>query len=133
VIANAPKPTETVDLAIVTVTTQATSAAQQATTTIPIVIIQVSDPLGSGFVASLAHPGGNITGITDFGIDLAAKYVELAHAIAPKATRIGVLMSDHPLHPVQLKLTRDAATSIGSRGCRRWTDPKRNWSSDSRR
>jgi putative ABC transport system substrate-binding protein len=99
--------------AIVTVTTQATGAAQQATTTIPIVIVQVSDPVGSGFIARLAHPGGNITGITDFGIDLAAKYVELAHAIAPKATRIGVLMSDHPLHPVQLKLTRDAATSIG--------------------
>jgi putative tryptophan/tyrosine transport system substrate-binding protein len=98
---------------IVAVTTLATSAAQQATRTIPIVIVQVSDPVGSGFVASLAHPGGNITGITDFGIDLAAKYVELTHAIAPKATRIGVLMSDHPLHPVQLKVTRDAATSIG--------------------
>src|SRR6266851_7231491 len=98
---------------IVAVTTPATSAARQATTTIPIVIVQVSDPVVSGFVASLAHPGGNITGITDFGVDLAAKSVELAHTIAPKVTRIGVLMSDNPIHPVQLKLTRDAATSIG--------------------
>jgi putative ABC transport system substrate-binding protein len=98
---------------IVAVTTPATSAARQATTTIPIVMVQVSDPVGSGFVASLAHPGGNITGIKDFDIELAGKYVELVHAIAPKATHIGVLMSDHPLHPVQLKLTRDAAARFG--------------------
>jgi putative ABC transport system substrate-binding protein len=99
--------------AILATTTQATSAAQQATRTIPIVFAQVSDPVGSGFVASLGHPGGNITGMTDFGIDLATKYVQLVHAVAPEATRIGVLMSDHPLHPAQLKLTRNAAAGIG--------------------
>jgi len=98
---------------IVAVTTPGTIAARQATTTIPIVFVQVSDPVVSGFVTSLAHPGGNITGITDFGVDLAAKSVELVRAIVPKATRIGVLMSDNPIHPIQLKLTRDAATSIG--------------------
>jgi putative tryptophan/tyrosine transport system substrate-binding protein len=98
---------------IVAVSTAATSAARQATTTIPIVIVQVSDPVRSGFVASLAHPGGNITGITDFDFDLAAKHVELAHTLVPKATRVGVLVSDYPVHLVQLKLTRDAATSIG--------------------
>jgi putative ABC transport system substrate-binding protein len=98
---------------IVAVTTPATVAARQATQTIPIVIVQVSDPVVSGFVNSLAHPGGNITGITDFGVDLAAKSVELVHAIVPKVTRIGVLLSDNAIHPVQLELTRDAATSIG--------------------
>jgi putative ABC transport system substrate-binding protein len=98
---------------IMAVTTPGAKAALHATTTIPIVIVQVSDPVGSGFVASLAHPGGNVTGITDFGIDLAGKYVELAHLIAPKATRIGVLMTDNPIHPVQLKSTQDAAASFG--------------------
>ena len=98
---------------IVALTTPATKAAQQATTTIPIVIVQVGDPVGSGFVASLARPGGNITGVTDISLDLAAKYVELAHALAPKATRIGFLMTDNPLNPAVLKATQDAATTIG--------------------
>ena len=98
---------------IVAVTTVATKAAQEATKTIPIVIVQVSDPVGSGFVASLARPGGNITGVTDFGIDLAPKYVELANTIAPGATRIGLLMSDNPLRPAMQKAMEDAATSRG--------------------
>jgi putative tryptophan/tyrosine transport system substrate-binding protein len=98
---------------IVAVTTPAASVLHKATTTIPIVMVQVSDPVGSGFVTSLARPGGNITGITDLGIDLTAKYVELAHAIVPDATRIGVLMADNSIHPAQLKLTQDAAASIG--------------------
>ena len=55
---------------IVTSTTDGALAAKQATRTIPIVIMQVSDPVGSGLIASLAHPGGNITGVTDYGVDL---------------------------------------------------------------
>ena len=99
--------------AIVAVTTSATRAAQQATMTIPIVMTVVSDPVGSGFVATLAHPGGNVTGVSDFGFDLAAKYVELVHAVVPQATRVAVLMSDNPVHPSQLKAIQDAATNIG--------------------
>jgi putative ABC transport system substrate-binding protein len=98
---------------IVALTTPATKAAQQATTTIPIVIVQVSDPVGSGFVASLARPGGNITGVKDFDLEMAPKMVELAHALAPKATRVGVLISDYPLTPTALKAYQAAATSIG--------------------
>jgi ABC-type uncharacterized transport system substrate-binding protein len=98
---------------IVALTTPGTKAARQATTTIPIVIVQVGDPVGSGFVASLARPGGNITGVTDISLDLAAKYVELAHALAPKATRFGFLMTDNPLNPAALKATQDAATATG--------------------
>ncbi|TMG96499.1 MAG: hypothetical protein E6H73_02165 [Betaproteobacteria bacterium] len=55
---------------IVTSTTDGALAAKQATRTIPIVIMQVSDPVGSGLIASLTHPGGNITGVTDYGVDL---------------------------------------------------------------
>ena len=97
----------------VALTTPATKAAQQATTTIPIVIVQVSDPVGSGFVASLARPGGNITGVKDFDLEMAPKMMELAHDLAPKATRIEVLISDHPLTPALLKSYQGAATSIG--------------------
>jgi putative ABC transport system substrate-binding protein len=77
-------------------------AAKHATTTIPIVILNVSDPVGSGIVASLSHPGGNVTGVTDFGTELAVKNVDLLHAAVPKATRIAVLMSNNPVHPFQL-------------------------------
>jgi putative ABC transport system substrate-binding protein len=98
---------------IVTFTTEVALAAKRVTTSVPIVFMQVSDPVGSGLVASLAHPGGNITGLTDYGVDLAAKYVELIHAVAPKAARIGILMSDSPIHPPQAKGIEDAAKKIG--------------------
>src|SRR5262249_45141767 len=71
------------------------------------------DPVGSGIVATLAKPGGNVTGITDFGMNMAVKDVELVHDLAPKATRIAVLMSDNPVHSLQLKLVQNAAKSIG--------------------
>ena len=98
---------------IIAETTPATRAALQATTTIPIVMVQVSDPVGSGFVASLARPGGNATGVKDFDIEVAPKKLELAHALVPKATRIGVLIGDHPIHPALLRATQDAATRMG--------------------
>ncbi|MEP6905536.1 MAG: ABC transporter substrate-binding protein [Gemmatimonadales bacterium] len=99
--------------AIVAFSSDATRAAKQATATIPIIMAQVSDPVGSGFVSSLARPGGNITGVTDFGIELAAKYMELLNAIAPEAARIGVLVSDNPVHPSQVKVIEDVATRYG--------------------
>jgi putative tryptophan/tyrosine transport system substrate-binding protein len=98
---------------IVAQTTPGMRAARQATATIPVVIVRVSDPVGSGIIASLAHPGGNITGVIDYGLDLAAKHVELVRVIVPKATRITVLMSDNAAHPSQLKVIQDAAMSIG--------------------
>lgn len=98
---------------IVTFTTDGALAAKKATATIPIVFMQVADPVGSGLIASLAHPDGNITGLTDYGLDLVAKHVELIHAVAPKTSRIGVLMSDSPIHPPQVKRIEEAARSIG--------------------
>ena len=93
--------------------TPAAIAARRATTTIPIVMLAVSDPVGAGLVASLAHPGGNVTGSADLGIELAAKQLDLMHDLVPNATRIGVVMSDSPVHAVQLKEIELAATKFG--------------------
>ena len=64
---------------------------QQATRTVPIVFAQVIDPVGAGFVDSLARPGGNATGFTSFEYSLAAKWLELLKEIAPSVTRVAVL------------------------------------------
>jgi putative ABC transport system substrate-binding protein len=98
--------------AIVVETTPGAIAAVNATATVPIVIVNVSDPVGSRLVASLARPGGNVTGVTDFGTELAVKAVDLLHTVVPGATRIAVLMSDNPVHPSQLREIQDAANRI---------------------
>ena len=64
---------------------------QRATRTIPIVFAQVSDPVGAGFVTSLAHPGGNITGFALFEFAIGAKRLELLKQIAPSVTRAAVI------------------------------------------
>ena len=76
---------------IVTAGPQPTRSAKQATTTIPIVMAQDDDPVGSGFVASLARPGGNITGLATFGPEVSGKQLELLREIVPKLSRVGVL------------------------------------------
>jgi len=68
-----------------------TSALQQATHTIPIVMAQAVDPVGAGFVRSIARPRGNTTGFTQFEFTLAAKWLELLKEIAPNVTRVGVV------------------------------------------
>src|SRR5215813_6057684 len=99
--------------AIVADSTPGAIAAEHATTVIPNVMLNVSDPVGTGIMTSLAKPGGNVTGTTDFGMAMAVKDVELLHELVPKAARIAVLMSDNPVHPLQLKLVQEAAKSIG--------------------
>ena len=76
---------------IVTASTLAAQAAKRATTTIPIVMTFVADPVGSGLVASLARPGGNITGLTTFATGLVAKRLELLKGLASRSTQVGVL------------------------------------------
>jgi putative ABC transport system substrate-binding protein len=71
--------------------TPATAALQQATRTVPIVFAQVADPISAGFVASLAKPGANITGFTNFDYTMGAKWLELLKEIAPNVTRVGVI------------------------------------------
>jgi putative ABC transport system substrate-binding protein len=68
-----------------------TRAAKEATTTIPIVMTQDADPVGSGFVASLARPGGNITGLSILSPEINGKRVELLKEIVPKLSRVAVL------------------------------------------
>jgi len=76
---------------IVAVPSAAIRAAQHATTTIPIVFPSTGDPVGSGFVASLAHPGGNITGLSNANLDISAKTLELLMTVAPQTSSIAVL------------------------------------------
>lgn len=79
-------------------------AAQKATGRIPIVFVLVSDPVGTGLVASLARPGSNITGLSNQSEDLVAKMVELLKEVVPKAARIAVLAN--PANPIHENLWR---------------------------
>lgn len=81
-----------VDL-ILTAGDAATKAAQQATTTIPIVIGAAADPVGNGLVASLARPGGNTTGLSNLSGDLRPKHLEMLLGMMPKLTRVAVLVN----------------------------------------
>src|SRR5215467_4573773 len=63
------------------------------TRNIPIVFVSISDPIGEGFVASFAHPGGNVTGFTNFESSMTGKWVELLKDIAPEITRVGFLFN----------------------------------------
>lgn len=83
-----------VDL-IVTLNNDAALAAKAATTTIPIVVMGVADPVASGLAVSLARPGGNVTGLSDFSRDLTAKRLEFLKAAAPKAVRVAFLHDDN--------------------------------------
>jgi putative ABC transport system substrate-binding protein len=84
---------------IMTVGSVTLGPVQQATRTIPIVFVNVADPVGAGFVDSLARPGGNATGFTNFEYSMSGKWVELLKQIAPRVTRVAVL--------------RDPATAAG--------------------
>jgi putative ABC transport system substrate-binding protein len=78
-------------------TTPATLAAKRATSTLPIVMVSIGDPVGSGLVASLSRPGGNVTGVSNVARDLSAKLLQLLREIRPDATRIAVLRN--PTNP----------------------------------
>src|SRR5262249_43390079 len=77
--------------AIVTYNNPAVAALQRATRTIPIIAANMGDPVGSGFVASLARPGGNITGFSGLSEELSRKWVELLREAVPRISRVAVL------------------------------------------
>src|SRR5919108_3798080 len=94
-------------------TTPGNVAAQAATSTIPIVMVAVADPVGVGLVHSLARPGGNMTGITNIIAELAGKRLELLKEIVPTASRIAVLVNpDNPNATPQMRSAEAAARSL---------------------
>jgi putative ABC transport system substrate-binding protein len=93
---------------------QAVQAIKRATTTIPIVFGQVSDPLGVGLVAGLARPGGNITGLTTSASDISGKRLELVKETVPTVTRVALLVdARNPAHQAFLRDMRAAAPALG--------------------
>src|SRR5262245_41327486 len=101
---------------VVTVGMAATHAAQNASTAIPIVML-VGDPIAAGFVASLARPGGNITGVALNNVDVAAKRLQLVKEAGPKIKRIAMLVNEaNPgFTKLQVTATSTAATQLGVR------------------
>jgi putative tryptophan/tyrosine transport system substrate-binding protein len=99
---------------IISGSSQAISALQKATTTIPIVMATTGDPVGSGFVKSLARPGGNITGFTNIASDIGSKQLELLLSIAPRVSRVAVLTN--PVNPALVTFVKNvqaAAQGVG--------------------
>src|SRR5262245_55191766 len=99
---------------IVTRGTPAVLAAKQATATIPVVMAAIGEPLGVGVVASLAHPGGNVTGFSAFVTELSGKRVEVMKEAFPGVARAGFLNNmSNPVAPPQWEATRVAARALG--------------------
>jgi ABC-type uncharacterized transport system substrate-binding protein len=92
---------------------EATGALQQVTRTVPIVFVLVPDPVGAGFVDSLAHPGGNVTGFTPWEYGFSAKWLELLKEIAPGVKRVAVLRDAAVPEVGQFAIIQAAAPSLG--------------------
>jgi putative tryptophan/tyrosine transport system substrate-binding protein len=91
-----------------------TAILQKETSTIPILFVLVGDPVGSGFVASLARPGGNITGFAIFETAIGGKWLEILKEIAPRIKRVGFML--HPDTPVNVGFLRAAEAAASSLG-----------------
>jgi putative tryptophan/tyrosine transport system substrate-binding protein len=100
--------------AVFTAGTPAIYALKQATKTIPIVFFSTSDPIGTGVVASLAHPGGNITGISALASDLWPKRLELLKEISPKLSRVAMLWNKNNAGmALEARATQEVAGPLG--------------------
>jgi putative ABC transport system substrate-binding protein len=101
-----------VDVIVVSDTPSA-QAAKRATPAIPIVMVLVSDPVGSGLVANLAHPGGNVTGLSLMTTDISAKRLQMLKEAIPRLTRVAVLWNpDTAFHPKVIEEFKAAAPSL---------------------
>src|SRR5262245_18608736 len=104
-----------VDLIIASAGTQVVTAAKNATETIPIVMIGVRDPVGNGLIASLARPGGNVTGVSGYaGLEIVAKQLELLKEAVPKIRRVAILSNpSNAYHQLAIREVNVAARSLG--------------------
>jgi putative ABC transport system substrate-binding protein len=99
---------------IVSSSTPAVRAAKESTRTILIVMAGLTDPVGAGLIASLARPGGNITGLTNIFTELSAKRLELLKEVAPRVSRVAVLWNPtHPGQAIAWQQTQQAAQALG--------------------
>ncbi|MBI2753066.1 MAG: ABC transporter substrate-binding protein [Betaproteobacteria bacterium] len=99
--------------AIVVAGGPAASAARKATSSIPIILGSVNDPVGSGLAQSLARPGGNITGLSNFSSDLAPKQLDLLLETVPKLSRVALLVNfESQAHALVVKSMQDAAQKV---------------------
>jgi ABC-type uncharacterized transport system substrate-binding protein len=99
---------------IVTQSTPAGLAAKQATSVIPIVIASAGDPVGTGIVASLARPGGNITGLSGQAIDTAAKRLQLLREVVPNLRRLAIMANvGNPFNVLEMDEVQAAARTLG--------------------
>jgi putative ABC transport system substrate-binding protein len=99
---------------IVTYSSEHTQIAKQATSVIPIVFALAADPVGSGLVASLGHPGGNLTGLSGQNVDLTGKRFELLREIVPGLRRLAVLFNgNNPTSMIEIDIIRTAASPLG--------------------
>lgn len=102
------------DVIVVTTGEPAILALKQATNTIPIVMTSVGDPVGRGFIASLARPGGNITGVSNQAVELTGKWLELLKESATKLSQLAILRNPaNPTHGSFWKEAQIAAQSLG--------------------
>lgn len=100
--------------AIVVSTTPAAQVAKKATRTIPIVMLALGDPVGSGLIDSLARPGGNVTGMSFMAPDLAAKRLEMLKELVPRTSRVLVLTyGADPISAPQVEMMTNAARKLG--------------------
>jgi putative ABC transport system substrate-binding protein len=99
---------------IVTYSSEHTQIAKQVTSTIPIVFALAADPVGSGLVANLARPGGNVTGLSAQNVDLTGKRFELLREIVPSLRRLAVLFNgNNPTAMIEIDIVRTAASPLG--------------------
>jgi putative tryptophan/tyrosine transport system substrate-binding protein len=106
-----------VDL-MITLGPPATLAAKRATQTIPIVFVAMGDPLASGVVASLARPGGNLTGTTRMISEMSAKHVELLKEVSPSLSKLAVLWNpNNSSHPAALRAAESSARTLSLQIC----------------
>ena len=101
---------------IVSFGTVTTITLQKATSTIPIVMANTYDPVGTGMVKTLARPGGNITGLSSLGGDIGGKHLEMLLSVAPKLSRVAVLLNpNNQSNPLVLKSIQSAALKTGTK------------------